>query len=135
MNYNWENKIALIAEDDPLNFKYVELLLSRRTGIQIIWAKDGKRAVEILKEIKTIDIVLLDLQLPELDGIQALKKIREDLPDLPVIIQTANSWNNEEEVCLEAGCTAFFQKPLNIDLLLLKMEQCMAVHDQTRQTA
>jgi len=134
MNYDWNNFTTLVAEDDPLNFKYIELLLSRRTGIKIIWAKDGLEAVQICKKNKSIDLVLLDLQLPELDGIHSLKRIKENNPYLPVIIQTANSWNNEEEECMEAGADGFFNKPLNIDKLLLHMSYCLSTYSLMRET-
>jgi CheY-like chemotaxis protein len=125
MTYSWNNFTTLIAEDDPLNFKYIQLLLSRRTGINTVWAKDGLEALNICKENKSIDIVLLDLQLPTLDGINTLKSIREFNPYLPIIIQTANSWNNEEDACMDAGCDGFFNKPLNMDKLLIHMEACL----------
>ncbi len=134
MNYNWENYTTLVAEDDPLNYKYVELLLSRRTGINIIWAKDGSEAVKICRENKNIDLVLLDLQLPKMDGLNSLKKIRSANAYLPVIIQTANTWNNEESECLEAGADGFFNKPLNIDELLVKMDYCLKSYSLIRQT-
>lgn len=125
MDYTWKNYTVLVAEDDPLNFRYVELLLSRRTGINIIWAKDGQEAVNICTSNDAIDIVLLDLQLPELDGLHSLKQIKEKNPYLPVIIQTANSWNNEEETCTLAGCDGFFNKPLEMDQVLNAMSICL----------
>ena len=133
MEYIWNNYTTLVAEDDPLNFRYIELLLSRRTGIHIIWAKDGLEATEIISNNKHIDIVLLDLQLPVIDGIKTLKYIRSKNADLPVIIQTANAWNNEEEVCKEAGSNGFFNKPLNIDSLLSKMDECIRAYASHRQ--
>ena len=134
MDYSWKNFTTLVAEDDPLNYRYIELLLSRRTGVNIIWAKDGREALNICRKQKDIDIVLLDLQLPELDGFKTLQMIKMHNPYLPVIIQTANSWNNEEENCLKAGCDGFFNKPLNIDELLLKMDACLKAYTSIRQT-
>jgi CheY-like chemotaxis protein len=132
MNYNWSNYQTLVAEDDPLNFKYIEILLSRRTGIQTIWAKDGLEALQICRENKNLDIVLLDLQLPNLDGLNAMQSIKEFSPYLPIIIQTANSWNNEEEICYKAGCDGFFNKPLNIDQLLIHMDACLRMYSSIR---
>lgn len=132
MDYTWTNYTVLVAEDDPLNFRYVELLLSRRTGINIIWAKDGQEAVNICKTNGAVDIVLLDLQLPELDGLHSLKRIKDKNPYLPVIIQTANSWNNEEEKCTQAGCDAFFNKPLDMDLVLNAMSRCLKDYSSNR---
>jgi CheY-like chemotaxis protein len=132
MDYSWKNYTVLVAEDDALNFKYIELLLTRRTGINIVWAKDGLQASKQCEKNCTIDIVLLDLQLPEIDGLKTLHLIKRYNPYLPVIIQTANSWNNEEEICNEAGSDGFFNKPLNIDDLLLRMDQCLKVYSSIR---
>jgi len=132
MDFVWNNYTALVAEDDPLNYKYIELLLKKRTGIQIIWADNGVSATELCKKNNAIDIVLLDLQLPELDGIKSLQLIKENNPHIPVIIQTANSWNKEEEICAEAGCDGFFNKPLNMDQLLQHMDQCLRTYSLIR---
>ncbi len=134
MDYSWKNYTTLVAEDDPLNYRYIELLLSRRTGVNIIWAKDGLEAVKICRNHKDIDIVLLDLQLPELDGYKTLELIKMHKPYLPVIIQTANAWNNEKESCVQAGCDGFFNKPLNMDELLIKMDKCLKKYSSIRQT-
>jgi|WetSurMetagenome_2_1015567.scaffolds.fasta_scaffold657378_1 CheY-like chemotaxis protein len=132
MDYSWKNYTVLVAEDDPLNYRYIELLLSRRTGINLIWAKDGRQAANACQQNSGIDIVLLDLQLPEIDGLKTLELIKKYNPYLPVIIQTANSWNNEEDTCYQAGSDGFFNKPLNIDNLLLRMEQCLKVYASIR---
>ena len=128
MEYTWSKYTALVAEDDPLNYRYIQLLLEKRSGINIIWAKNGLEAVNFVQSNKDIDIVLLDLQLPELDGIESLQRIKKEHPFLPVIIQTANSWNNEEERCMEEGADAFFNKPLNIDEVLVKMNSCLSTY-------
>jgi CheY-like chemotaxis protein len=132
MDYKWENYTVLVAEDDPLNYRYVELLLSRRTGINILWAKNGLEAISIYKNSDSIDIVLLDLQLPEMDGLLTLKILKEKSPFLPVIIQTANSWNSEEEKCMEAGSDGFFNKPLDMDQLLAAMSLCLKKYSAKR---
>jgi CheY-like chemotaxis protein len=134
MDYTWSNFTTLIAEDDPLNYKYMELLLARRTGINIIWAKDGLEATQFIRNNSKIDIVLLDLQLPEIDGLKTLNIIKMDNPFIPVIIQTANSWNNEEELCCEAGSDGFFNKPLNMDRLLARMDECLKIYSHVRHS-
>jgi CheY-like chemotaxis protein len=133
INYNWQNYTTLVAEDDPLNYRYIELLLSRRTGIQLLWAKNGLEAVNQCRENKAVDIVLLDLQLPELDGLKSLQRIKAQNISLPVIIQTANTWNNEEDECMESGADGFFNKPLNIDDLLVRMDYCLKSYALIRQ--
>lgn len=134
MDYAWNNYTVLVAEDDPLNYKYIELLLKKRTGINILWADNGVLAANLCKEKNNIDIVLLDLQLPQLDGLKSLQLIKKHNPRLPVIIQTANSWNNEEEICSKAGSDGFFNKPLNMDQLLLHMDQCLRTYSLVRYT-
>lgn len=132
MLYDWSKFTVLIAEDDPINFRYLQLLLEKRTGIQIIWAKNGREAYEKIINHSLIDIVLLDLQLPELNGFDVLKHIKSLIPDLPVLMQTANSWNNEEENCFKAGCNGFYPKPLNIDLLFSHMDNFMQEYSEKR---
>lgn len=134
MQYNWKNKSILVAEDDPINFKYLQLLLQKKTGATIVWAKDGQEAYEKIINHDGIDMVLLDLQLPELNGIEVLREVKKIVPELPIIMQTANSWNNEEEDCLDCGANGFFSKPLKIDLLFLKMEECMEQYAEYRRT-
>jgi two-component system, cell cycle response regulator DivK len=125
MQFNWHNKSVLVVEDDPINFKYLQLILEKRTGINVIWAKDGQEAYEKIINHTGIDLVLLDLQLPELNGIDVLRLAKAVVPELPIIMQTANSWNNEEENCIECGADAFFAKPINMNNLFDKMDECM----------
>ena len=125
MNYDFSNYTALIAEDDPLSYRYLELILTKRTNINIIWAKNGIEAVALFGEHENIDIVLMDLQLPLKDGQTAMKEIKAISPEMPVIIQTANSWNEEDKACKKAGCDGFFNKPLNIDSLIEHMYKCL----------
>ena len=132
MLYTWTNYTVLIAEDDPISFKYLQLLLEKRTGIRIIWAKDGKEACIKALNMPEIDIVLLDLQLPEMNGVLVLEEIKKNNPYLPVLIQTANSWNNEEEICYKIGCDGFFPKPINVDLLFEKMNKFITIYTKQK---
>lgn len=125
MTYDWKNYTILVAEDDPINYKYIHLLLEKRTGAQIVWAKDGLEAYEKIINFSAIDLVLLDLQLPELNGIDVLIHSKKIKPEMPVIMQTANTWNNEDEICIKAGCDGFFSKPLNIDKLFEHIDKCL----------
>ena len=77
MEYNWQNYTVLVTEDDEISFRYIELVLSRKTNINIIWAINGKQAVEYCEIYDYIDVVLMDLNLPEMDGYEATKAIRK----------------------------------------------------------
>lgn len=125
MKYDWSKYTILVAEDDPINYKYIQLLLEKRTNANIVWAKDGVEAYEKIINFSAIDLVLLDLQLPELNGLDVLIQSKKVKPEMPVVMQTANTWNNEDELCMEAGCDGFFPKPINVDKLLEHIEKCL----------
>ncbi len=97
---NWENRNILIAEDVESNFIYLQELL-KPTGAHLIWAKNGKEAVKNVKTDKKIDLVLMDILMPEMDGYEATREIKKMRPELPVIAQTAYSLeggDNKEDV-------------------------------------
>ncbi len=133
MQPKWSNRNILVTEDDPLNFKYLEILIKKRTGANIIWAKTGQEAYEKIINSSDLDLVLLDNQLPVYSGLEVLDMIRPTVPDLPVIMQTANTWNNENENCLKAGANAFFNKPLDIDALFIKMDELMSEYESIKE--
>lgn len=118
--YNWHNKTILVAEDEDLNYKVLDTCLSR-TNAQVIRAVDGAAAIEICKRQK-VDIVLMDIQMPGMDGYEATQEIKKMNNRTPVIVQTSFAMAGEKEKCLQAGCDDFVSKPLNIDLLLEKIE-------------
>lgn len=123
MLHNWENYTVLITEDDEMSYRYLELLLTKKTNINIIWATTGIQAVEYCKIYDKIDLVLMDLQLPELDGYEATKQIKAFNKTLPIIIQTANSMNDEEKRCMDAGCNGYVTKPISSSTLISCMEK------------
>jgi CheY-like chemotaxis protein/nitrogen-specific signal transduction histidine kinase len=121
-DYNWQNKAFLIAEDDTFSFKLLEGFL-KKTRAAIIHAEDGIRAVEICRSNKDIDLVLMDVQMPEMNGLEATKIIKEFRKELPIIAQTANAIAEERQRCFEAGFDDFVTKPINISELFLKIDQ------------
>ena len=104
--HNWTGKRLLIAEDDDLTCKLLRLILSP-TGIDCFWAKTGLEAVNLVKEHDNIDLALLDIQMPELDGISATEILKQMNNQLPVIIQTAFAFNEYRTACQKAGCDEF----------------------------
>jgi len=93
--YLWKEKQILIAEDVESNFIYLREVL-RSTQVQIHWARNGKEAVEICKENNEIDLVLMDILMPEMDGYEATRLIKKSRPELPIIAQTAYSLEEED---------------------------------------
>lgn len=86
---DWSSKTVLIAEDEELNFLFLQESL-RSTGINVLWAKTGSDCIKLVTAYPQIDIVLMDIRMPEMDGIEAAKHIKFIRPALPVVIQTAN---------------------------------------------
>ena len=107
------NKIkVLIAEDDELSFEYLSIVLSDLAE-EIIRAKTGLEAIEICKKNPNIDIVFMDIKMPELNGYEATKKIREFNKEIVIIAQTAFALSGDQEKSLEVGCNDYISKPID----------------------
>jgi PAS domain S-box-containing protein len=106
-----QNKKSLIVEDMEMNYIYLKVLLED-LGFSVLWAKDGNEAIEMALENMDIDLVLMDIRLPNTDGYEATRVIREKRPDLPIIAQTANALFDEREKALESGCNEYITKPI-----------------------
>jgi PAS domain S-box-containing protein len=101
----------LIAEDDELSYLLIESLLDD-SGYELIRALNGKEAIEKLKENPFIAMILMDLKMPEMDGITATQQIRQFDKDLPIIAQTAFALLGDREKALEVGCNDYISKPI-----------------------
>lgn len=110
---------VLIVEDEEINYLYLETVLEDEIGLNcnILHAKQGKEAVEICKCNSDIDIVLMDLKMPLMNGFEASKLISELRSDLPIIAQTAYTTHEDKERALLAGCDDFISKPICKDIL------------------
>jgi CheY-like chemotaxis protein len=100
----------LIAEDNPINQQLAMIVLTKM-GYQPEIAENGKEAIDMLRESK-FDIVLMDVQMPEMDGMEAARAIRSEMSIQPVIIaMTANAMQSDREDCLQAGMDDYISKP------------------------
>lgn len=117
---NWSNKICLLVDDNKDVLLYLNRVLSD-TGIKTLTARSGTEALEIVKNTPIIDVVLLDMQMPEMNGIEATKEIRKIRKDIPIIAQTAFIFEDDKDIILEAGCDACLIKPIRKDHLLTVM--------------
>jgi CheY-like chemotaxis protein len=111
-------KTILISEDVEYNFRYLEIILSKNLDVKIIWAKNGREAVDLCINNPGIDLVLMDIQLPEMNGLDATRLIKKSFPGLPVIAQTAYVTPEDINACLDAGCVDVLPKPINKSVLL-----------------
>lgn len=115
---DWSTKTFLIAEDDPSNFYLLQENL-KKYKVNILWAKNGNEAVELFRENKDrINLVLMDVQMPELNGYDATRLIKEMDSTVPVIAQTAYALAGEREASIRAGCDDYISKPLMMKELL-----------------
>jgi len=115
--YDWSDKLILIVEDIEANHMFIAAAL-KRTNAQLLWAKDGMEAVKMCPEYEAIDLVLMDIRLPKLDGYEATRQIKEFRPDLPIIAQTAYVMSNEKGKVLQAGCDDLITKPIRLNVLI-----------------
>jgi len=117
---NWSNKTCLIVDDNKDVLLYLNRVLED-TRIKTLNARSGMEAIEIVKNTPGIDVVLLDMQMPEMNGIEATKEIRKIQKDIPIIAQTAFIFEDDKDIILEAGCDACLIKPIRKDHLLAVM--------------
>lgn len=120
LNYDWENKTILIAEDEDSNFYFLEAIL-KKTKVNIIRAEDGVMFLEIMNTNKNIDLVLLDIKMPGINGLNAIKVVRQQNINIPVIAQTAFNQTEDKQRCLDNGCNDYLAKPIDRELLLTKI--------------
>ena len=115
--FNWQNKVLLIADDIDINYKLIEEILLP-TKAKILWAKDGKEAVELCLKNDSIDLVLMDINMPNMNGYEATQKIKQHKSNLKIIGQTAYAQDNDQSKCLDAGFDNYIAKPIKIETLL-----------------
>jgi len=113
---NLENRKLLIVEDDDMSFVYLNHLLLLTGGI-IFREKTGLDALELYRRNPEFDLILMDLQLPGMDGKQVTREIRNQDSYIPIIAQTADKSPLEKELALEAGCTEVITKPYTMEVL------------------
>lgn len=123
--YSWEGKTILIVEDNETSNIYFEAAL-RKTKAKLLWAKNGLDAVEIARNNK-IDLVLMDINMPKMDGIEATRIIKTEFPLVIVVVQTAFVLSGEEKLCMDAGCDEFITKPIRLKYLLDTINHYLAV--------
>jgi two-component system sensor histidine kinase EvgS len=106
------------VEDEELNYLFMEILLKRmRSDFNVIHAKHGKEAVDICRINPNIDLILMDLKMPIMDGYEATKKIKKLYPKLPIIAQTAYTTDNKREMAFDSGCVDYITKPVEESVL------------------
>ncbi len=117
LNYNWQGKTILVVEDEPANIIYIEEVL-KITHARILKARNGKEAVQLFSENKDIDIIIMDIKMPEMDGFEATRIIKKMNEDIPIISQTAYAMPAEINKGLASGMSDYLIKPVKPKTLL-----------------
>jgi CheY-like chemotaxis protein len=111
--YRWNNRVVLITEDEEINFFFLKSIF-RKTEARIIRAKNGQEAVDIIHDHGgEIDLILMDLNMPVMDGYEAMKIIKSRHPGIPIIAQTAYTLTEDRHKCMKAGFNDYIAKPIN----------------------
>ncbi|MCK4992568.1 MAG: response regulator, partial [Bacteroidales bacterium] len=114
---SWDDKKILIAEDDHSNYYFLFESL-KDTGAEILWSKDGEETMEMFREHSDLNVVLMDINMPLINGYECTRRIKDERPGLPVIAQTAYAMSGEREISREAGCDDYLSKPIKVSELL-----------------
>ena len=127
---NLNDKHILLVEDNLLN-KKVALAYLSETGVKVSWAENGEIAIQTLLSDNTIDLILMDIQMPVMDGLTATQKIRKELKStIPIVAMTAHAMVNEVEKSLAIGMDAHVAKPIDPELLFESIQKLLGNVDQ-----
>ncbi len=120
---DWSDKVILIAEDEKINFLFLKAVF-KKSGITILEANTGREAIDLCEDGKNqVDIILMDIKMPDIDGLEATRKIKKINPDIAVIAQTAYTFKEDQERAEEAGCDDFLAKPVRPANLLALVDK------------
>lgn len=122
---DWSNFTFLVAEDNESNFLVLKAGL-KDTHATILWVKTGQNAIDLCRDNEDISLVLMDVQLPDMDGLEATRAIKSAHPGMPVIAQTAYTMPEDMERIRNAGCDDHISKPIQFKLLIRKIEKFLA---------
>jgi CheY-like chemotaxis protein len=127
---------VLIVDDDIRNiFSLTSVLESH--DVEVLHAEGGREGISILEQTPGVDVALIDIMMPEMDGYETMQQIRrrEQLADLPLIAVTAKAMKGDRQKCLDAGASDYIAKPVDIDLLLALLRVWVARSREATQVA
>ncbi|MFZ4464763.1 MAG: PAS domain S-box protein, partial [Bacteroidales bacterium] len=102
--------VILLAEDEELNILYSKQIFKNR-NFKLEFAKNGLEAIDMAKKMPDIELILMDIKMPVMDGLEATRHIRQFRPDLPIVAVTAYAGSEHHKLCMDAGCTDYVSKP------------------------
>jgi PAS domain S-box-containing protein len=127
--FKLSSKKILIAEDEISNYQYLEVILSNQ-GCSLAHALNGKEALELFKSDPSFDLIIMDIKMPVMDGVEATQKIKEIRKDVPIVACSAYGLNNEKQKVMEAGCIDYLEKPVDSKKIITTIEKYV-LHQKT----
>ena len=124
---SWKNKTILIVEDDESNIEYLKEVLIDK-GLNCMYAENGEKAMQIFRSNPFINMVLMDIRLPDINGLDLTRMMKKENPKLVVIAQTAYASPTDKVDCIDAGCNDYISKPMNRVKLLSLIGQYLNKH-------
>ena len=117
---NKERPLILVAEDDESNFKLIKAIINNRCDV--LWARNGQEMLNLYEQHgEQADVLLMDLKMPLMDGLEATRIIRQSSPDIPIIVQTAYAFYEDQQKAMVAGATEVLVKPIT----LMALRNCL----------
>ncbi len=116
----FDGRKILVAEDDVRNIFALTSILEPK-GAKLVVARNGREAIEILERTPDVDLILMDIMMPEMDGLEATRRIRKlggRYAKVPIIALTAKAMSDDRDLCIKAGANDYIAKPLNVEILL-----------------
>ena len=118
-SHDWRDKLILIVEDEAFNYEYLSETLAK-TKVSIIWVKSGTDALDLIINNNDFDLILMDLKIPDMDGFEVVRLVRDRNINIPIIAQTAYAMAGDELKCLTGGFNDYLSKPIDDRLLIEK---------------
>lgn len=122
--YNWRGKTIMIAEDEEINYMFMERILMS-TNATLIRATNGKIAIDIINSNPEINLILMDIRMPDINGIEATKAIKALRPEIPIIAQTCYENELDTESIPGVKFDGFISKPANINVLFEMIDRLL----------
>ncbi len=121
-SHDFSGKTILIVEDEESNFQFLNEVL-KKTGARLLHAIDGMETIQIFRDDPTIDLILMDIQIPSINGYEVTREIKKINSKIPVIAQTAYAMAGEREKSVDAGCDDYLAKPIKIHELMIVLKK------------
>ncbi len=136
MELNWKDKTIVVVDDTKLNFVLLKTML-RKTEANVVWLENGQEVIDYVQKSNEVDLILMDIRMPVIDGVEASKIIKHIAPHIPIVIQTASVMGEAYEDIKNSGCDDTIFKPIDstklINIIQKQLEK-KQTNDKTRKS-